>query len=211
MIGCDERRPVVLSPVDQPGGKAGEDLAIGHLDGFRAERPDHLRHQLRLLHTDAQALEVGERANRPDAVVDRSRAGIIEGETDESVGLEAVEDFISDRAVKHLLQMLDGPEQKRHRQHIRRRDESSDQRHVGAVEIDGADARLLDGFLFFAELARMEHAYLQPAARTFLDEAAHIAKRLNGRIVFALSVGGAKFARENARGRDCTKQRDNHG
>jgi len=54
-------------------------------------------------------------------------------------------------------------------------------------------------------------AHLQPAARTFLDQAAHIAKRLDGRIVFALGVGGAKFARKNARGRDCTKQRDNHG
>ena len=74
-----------------------------------------------------------------------------------------------------------------------------DQRHIGAIEIDRAGAGLLDGFLFLAELARMEHADLVPAAAAFLDQAAHEAQRLDGRIVFALGIGGAKFARKNAR------------
>ena len=95
--------------------------------------------------------------------------------------------------------MLDRAKQERHRQHVHRRHEGSDQRDIGAIEIDGADAGLFDGFLFLAELARMEHLDLVAAAAALRDQAAHVAQRLDGRIILVLGIGGAKFARERAR------------
>ena len=70
--------------------------------------------------------------------------------------------------------MVDGAKQKRHREHIHRRHESSDQRHIGAIEIDSADAGLLNGFLFFAELARMKDPDLVAASAALLNQATHI-------------------------------------
>ena len=89
----------------------------------------------------------------------------------------------------------------------------ADQRHIGAIEIDGAGAGLLDGFLFLAELAGMEHPDLVPAAAALRDQAAHEAQRLHGRIVLGLGIGGAEFARKRARRRRRQQQRGNehHG
>src|SRR6202022_1932168 len=105
--------------------------------------------------------------------------------------------------------MLNGAKQKRHRQHVHRRHERPDQRHVGTVEIDRAGAGLLDGFLFLAELARMKHSDLVAAAAALGDQAAHVSQRLDGRIVLALGIGGAKFPRVRARRDRRQKQRDN--
>jgi len=58
---------------------------------------------------------------------------------------------------------------------------------------------LFDRFLFLAELARMKYADLQAAAGLFLDQAAHEAQRLYGRIILALGIGGAKFPRQGVR------------
>src|SRR5450759_226838 len=104
--------------------------------------------------------------------------------------------------------MLNGAKQKRHRQHIHRRHESPDQRHIGAIEIDGAGAGLLDGFLFLAELARMKDPDLVTAAAALRDQAAHVAQRLYGRIILALGIGGAKFPRDRARRERRQKQRN---
>jgi len=52
--------------------------------------------------------------------------------------------------------MLDRTEQKRHRQHIHCRDHGPDHATFGAVEVDGADPGLLEGFLFLAELVRVK-------------------------------------------------------
>ena len=149
------------------------------------------------------------RADRADAVVDRARAGIVKRQADKSVRLEAAQDFVADRPVQHLLQMLDGAKQKRHREHIHRRHEGPDQRHVGAIEVDRAGPGLLDGLLFLAELARMKDPDLVAAAGALGDQAAHVAQRLYGRIVLALGIGGAKFARDRARRDRRQKQRDN--
>ena len=142
-----------------------------------------------------------------DAVVDRSRPGIVKRQTNKSIRLEAVQDFVADRAVQHLLQMLNGAKQKRHRQHVRRRHEGSDQRYVDAIEVDGAGAGLFDGLLFFAELMRMKDPDLVAAPGAICDQAAHVAQRLYGRIFLILGIGGAKFARDRARRDRRQKQR----
>jgi hypothetical protein len=90
--------------------------------------------------------------------------------------------------------MLDRAEQERHREHVHGWHESADQRHIRSVEIDGAGAGLLDGFLLFAELTRMKHADLQPAVGFLFDQPSHEAKRLDGRIILALGIGSAKLA-----------------
>ena len=211
VVGGDEGRPVVLCAVDQPGGKAGQHLAIGQFDRIGAQCLDHVRHQFRLLHANAKSLEIGERTHRAHAVIDRTCAGIVEGEADESERFEAVQDLVADRAVQHLLHMLDRAEQERHRQHIHRRHEVPDQRDIGAIEIDRTGAGLLDRLLFLAQLARMENADMQSSAAAFLHQAAHIAQRLDGRIVLALGIGGAKFARQHARRRQRQQQRNDEG
>ena len=107
--------------------------------------------------------------------------------------------------------MLDRAEQEWHCQHIHRRHEVPDQRHIGAIEIDRAGAGLLDRLLFLAKLARMKNADLQPSAAAFRNQATHEAQRLDGRIVFILGIGRAKFARKNARRRHHQQQRNNEG
>src|ERR1700709_2386263 len=53
------------------------------------------------------------------------------------------------------------------------------------------------------------HLDLVAAAAAFRDQAAHVARRLDGRIILVPGVGGAKFARENACRGGCQTQRDN--
>ena len=137
--------------------------------------------------------------DRPDAVVDRARAGIIERKADEAIGFEACKDLVADRSIQHLLLMLDGAEQKRHRQHIHRRHDGSDQCDVGAVEIDRSDPGLLQRFFLLAELVGMEHLDLMAAAAALRDQAAHVVQRLDGRIILVLGIGRPKFARGNTR------------
>jgi len=105
--------------------------------------------------------------------------------------------------------MLDRTEQKRHRQHIHCRDHGPDQCNVGTVEVDGADPGLLEGFLFLAELARVEHLDLVAAAGALRDQAAHVEQRLHGWVFLVLGIGRTKFARESARCGGRQKQRDN--
>ena len=146
-----------------------------------------------------QPLHIGDGTDRPDAVVDRSRSGIVEGQADKSVGLETIQNFVADRTVQHLFDMLDRTEQKRHCQHIHRRHEVADQRYIGAVDIDRADTGLLDGFLFLAELARMKHPHPVTATAALGDQAPHVAQRLHSRIFFALGIGDTKFPRNRTR------------
>src|SRR6266403_2633155 len=107
--------------------------------------------------------------------------------------------------------MIDGTKQKRHREHIHCRHESSDQRHIGTIEIDGADAGLFNGFLFLAELARMKNPELVTSSAALLAQAAHVSQRLYGWIVFALGVGDAKLTRHGGRRDRRRTQRDNDG
>ncbi|MET3304634.1 hypothetical protein ABIF53_005649 [Bradyrhizobium japonicum] len=211
MVRRHERWPVVLGAVDQMIGKPGEHLPIGHLDRLGAERAHHLAHQLRLLHPDPQAPEVCDAFDGAGAVVDRAGPGIVEGEPDETVGLEAAKDLAADRPVQHLLHVLDGPEQERHGEHVHRRDEIADQRHIGPVEVDRAGPGLLDGLLLLAELAGMKNLDLVPAAGALGDQRAHVAQRLDGRVILGLGVGGAKFTRNGARRANGEQKRDeNH-
>src|SRR5258705_2163915 len=105
--------------------------------------------------------------------------------------------------------MPDRAEQKRHRQYIHRRHEVADQRHIGAIEVDRACASLLDGSLSLAELARMEDRDLVTAAAALRDQAAHVAQRLYGRIIFALGIGDTEFPRDRAR-RACRQEQRDH-
>ena len=107
---------------------AGRYLTVGQLDRVGAERLDHVEHQLGLLNSDAQALHVGQRADRPDAVVDRSCAGIVERQADETVALETGQDLVADRAVEHFVQVVERTEQERQRQHIGGRHQEADRR-----------------------------------------------------------------------------------
>ena len=105
--------------------------------------------------------------------------------------------------------MVDRAKQERQRQHVHDRHEAADRRHVGAVEVDRADPGLLDGLLFLAELAGMEHPDLVLAAALFGDQAAHVTQRLHRRIILGLGIGGAKFARQRG-GRDAKRNSPAH-
>ena len=90
------------------------------------------------------------------ARVDRTRAGIVEGQADETVGLERGQDFLADRAVDDLVEVIGGPEQERQRQHVQHRRDIADGADIDAIDVDGADAGLLDGLALLAELPGME-------------------------------------------------------
>src|SRR3954469_6698425 len=105
--------------------------------------------------------------------------------------------------------MFNGAKQKRHRQHIHCRYESPDQRHIGAIEIDGPGTGLLNRFVFLAELVVMKDADPVAAPTAFRDQASHVTRRLYRRIILALGIGSAKFARDRARRDRRQEQRDN--
>lgn len=88
------------------------------------------------------------------------------------------------------------------------RDEIADQGHVGPVEVDRAGPGLFDGLLFLAELTGVKHLDLVAAAAALGDQGAHVAQRLDGRVILGLGVGGAKFARAGARRPDGEHKRD---
>ena len=111
------------------------------------------------------------------------------------IRLEARQDFFADRTVEHIVEVIDRAKQKRQCQHITDRDQRAERRDVGAIEIDRAHARLFDGFLFLAELARMEHAELVPSVGPAFDQAAHENERLDRRVILGLGIGGAELAR----------------
>ncbi len=202
----DIGRPVVLGAVDQPGRKAGRHLAVGQFDRFGAQRLDHVEHQVGLLDANAQALHVRERPHRPDAVVDRARAGVVEGQADKTVARETAQDLFADRPVKHVMQVGGRAEQEGQGEHIGGRDQRADRRHIGAIEIDRTHPGLLDCLFLFAELAGMEYLDTVAATGALLDQAGHIEQRLHGRVVRRLGVGDPKIA--PLRGGDQRRQGD---
>ena len=143
VIGRDVRGPVVFGAVDELRAQAGQHLSVGQLDGRCTNGTHHVRHQLRLLDANLEALHVLRRADRADIVVDRARAGIVEGQSDETIRLEARQDFLADRAVENLMEVIDRAKQEGHGQRIDRRHQDTDQRDIGAIEINRADAGLL--------------------------------------------------------------------
>jgi hypothetical protein len=91
--------------------------------------------------------------------------------------------------------MVEGAEQERQREHVGGGDQGADRCDVGAIEIDGADPRLLDGVLLLSQLARVEYANAVTAGGPLLDDARHELQGLDGGIVLRLGVGDAELAR----------------
>ena len=93
------------------------------------------------------------------------------------------------------MEMLDRAEQEGQRKRVGDGNERAERPHIGAVDVDRAGARLLDGLLLLAELARMEDPDPVAPVGALLDQAAHVFERPHGRVVGRLGVGGAKLAR----------------
>src|SRR3954468_424058 len=193
--GRDEGRPVVLGAVDELGRQAGHHLPVGQRHRRHAERLEHVGHEVRLLDADAQTLQILELPDRTDAVVDRARAGIVEGQADEAAGVEALQDVVADLAVEDAVQVIDGAEQERQHEHVRLGREARDRGDVDAVEVDRAGPRLLDRLLLLAELARVEDLQPVPPVGALLQQLVEMHQRLDGRIVLGLDVGGPEGPR----------------
>ncbi len=97
--------------------------------------------------------------------VDAARAGIHPAQADQSrlvvVG-DLVEQLGADIAVDHLLHMRGVAEQERQIEHVEIVDHRAERAARNAGELDGADLRLLDGFLLAAELHRRVHLHAEP-------------------------------------------------
>ena len=106
--------------------------------------------------------------------------------------------------------MVDRAEQERLRQDAQHRRNVADRRHIDAVEVDGADAGLLDGLAFFAELPGMEHPDALASAGAFRHQLVHVEERLDGGVAFFLDVGGAELAGAKSVQRPCQRER-RHG
>src|SRR5215208_4796055 len=193
--GRDEGRPIVLGAIDELGRQAGHHLPVGQRHRRHAERLEHVGHEVRLLDADAQAFQILELPDRTDAVVDRARAGIVEGQADEAAGVEALQDVVADRAVEDPVQVIDRAEQERQHEHVRLGREARDRGDVDAVEVDRAGPRLLHRLLLLAELARVEDLQPVAAVGALLQQLVEMHQRLDGRIVLGLDVGGPQGPR----------------
>jgi hypothetical protein len=56
--------------------------------------------------------------------------------------------MLSNRAIDDLVEVVDRAEQERKREHIDDWRRIAKRAHIDAVDVDGADARLLDGLAF---------------------------------------------------------------
>ena len=105
-----------------------------------------------------------------------------------------LENLLADRPVDHLVHVLDRAEQERQRQHVDDGRRIADRADIDAVEIDRADAGLLDGLALLAELARMEDPDTVASAGPLCHQLVHVTQRLHGRVVLLLDVGSAELA-----------------
>ena len=193
MVGGHVGRPIVLRPVDQLRRQRGQHLPVRQHHRLRAERLHHPDHQIGLLHPDLQALEIRQAADRLRAGIDRARPGIVIGQPDETVGLDRRQDVVADRAIDHLVEMVDRAEQERLRKDAQGRRIVPDRRHIDAIEVDGADASLRDGLAFLAELPGMENPDAVTPLGSFRHQFVHVKQGLDGGIALLLDVGGPKL------------------
>ena len=163
------RGPVVLGPVDDPGLQAGVDLAVGHRRRVGAERFHHRDEQVRLLHADLHALEVGQPLDRLLRGVDGARATVVEGQPDHALAGHGGQDLVADRAVEHVVHVLDRAE------HEGQRDRDGLGHHVverpgtDAHHVEPADLELLDRVALGAQRARGIDLHAELAARLVLQ------------------------------------------
>ena len=76
--------------------------------------------------------------------------------------------------------------------HERLGDQVVERPHVDPVQVDDAEAGLLDRVLLLAELRGVEHLDLVSAVGLLLEQRAEIFDRLDGRIPIRVDVGGAQ-------------------
>src|SRR5262245_41104553 len=90
--------------------------------------------------------------------------------------------------------MVDRSQQEGQYQCVEDRGGIPDGADIDAIDVDGADAGLLDSLAFLAELARVEHADAVASPRAFRHQLIHVTERLDGRIILFLNVGRAELA-----------------
>ncbi len=182
-------RPVVLGAVDDAGLDGRIDLAIGHRHGIGAERLHHRHEDVGLHDAELQAGEVGHRVDRTLGIVEGARAAVIEGQADEVVRREGVEDLLADRAVHDVMHVLDRAEDVGQRRDLGLGDDVVERPEADAVHVDDAELRLLDGVLLFAELRAEVDVEAQAAAGLVLDDLADVLDGLDGRIAVRMGIG----------------------
>ncbi len=109
--------------------------------------------------------------------------GIHPGERDEpgiAVAGHLVEQFLTDRAVYHLLHVRGIAEQKRQVENVEIIDHGPERADADARDLDGADLGLLDRLLFAAKLHRGEHLHAQPAIGRLFELLAEVLHRHHG-------------------------------
>ena len=89
--------------------------------------------------------------------------------------LELLQDRVADRAVHHGAHMGDRAEDEGQGRHVGRRDQVVERRHVDAVQVDHAEAGLLDRVLLVAELGRVEDVDLDAALGALFEQLADVA------------------------------------
>jgi hypothetical protein len=147
-----KRRPVVFRTVDDAGLDRRIDLAIGHRRGVGAKRSHHVDEDVGLHDADLHALEVLDRPDRLDLVVEAARAAVIEGEADIAMRLER-QDVVADRAVHDPVHVVNALEDVGQRDDLGFLDQVVERAHRDAVQIDHAELGLLDRVLFLPSWA----------------------------------------------------------
>ncbi|MCY1296082.1 hypothetical protein D9M70_454520 [compost metagenome] len=188
MTGGLVGRPIVLGTIDDTGFKRRIDLAHRHRRRVGAEGLHHRDPEVGLLHADLQPLEIGQFLDRLFGRVEGTGAGIVEGETDQTVRLESGENLLADRAVDRLVHVLGRAEQEWHAKDHRLLDEVVEGRRIDPVHVDDAEAGLLDRVLLSTEHAVVHDLDLDPAVAALGQQLPHVLHGLNRRIAVRVDV-----------------------
>ena len=101
---------------------------------------------------------------------------------------ESVQDFLCNRAIQHVVQVLGRAADIGHRRDLGFRDDVVERPKANAVHIDAAELGLLDGVFLFAQLSRRENRDADAAIGALFNQLTHGLDGFNSRIAIAVGV-----------------------
>ena len=90
--------------------------------------------------------------------------------------------------------MTGGPEKEGQPENIRFANKTGERSHVGAINVDSASTRLLEGCFLLAQYASWINDHAMSALRSVAHEFTHVNERPRYRVIIRLRVGCSKLS-----------------
>ena len=194
------RRVVVFCSIHQAGFQRGKHFANGHGRGVGPHGAGQGHPQVGLLHADLHALGVGHGTHRFFAV-NGPGAGIVISQQDEALRFAVFGNFVANRAVQHLVQVVHRAEQERQGRDVGLGADGIHRADVDAGHVQRPNLDLVNGFFLRPQGTFVEHFDAVFAAAGLLELVAHELDRRDGGIVFAVVyVGRFEFCGQGQAG-----------